>query len=153
MPRRTSNPAGQAAFRLLGERWTYLLLREIFFGVHRFGQLQRKLGIAPNVLASRLQELVEVGALERHRYRRDPDWYEYRLSPAGRELIPAIVMISRWGERHLDVPNQEGILRHRTCGRETDPRLACSECGKPMGPGDLDWEPAMEVADSPGASR
>lgn len=150
MSRRATNPAGQAAFRLLGERWTYLLLREIFFGVHRFGALQRNLGIAPNVLSSRLRELVRLGVLERRRYQRDPDWYEYRLSPGGEELVPAIVLISRWGERHLDVPNPQGVLRHRACGLETDPRLACSECGEPMGPADLDWEPA---ADEPRLAR
>jgi hypothetical protein len=62
------------ALEVLGDRWTFLILREAFFGVRRYGYFQRNLGIGRNVLAARLSALVEHGLLERVRYRTDPDW-------------------------------------------------------------------------------
>ena len=68
------------AVDVFSDRWTSLILREAFFGVRRYGQMQRKLGIAGNVLADRLRQLVADAMLERVRYRTDPDWFEYRLT-------------------------------------------------------------------------
>ena len=96
---------GTRALELLGERWTFLILRESFAGVRRFTELQRNLGIARNILAARLRTLVEEGVLERRRYRADPDRYDYVLTERGRALYPAIAAILRWGDEHLgDAP-------------------------------------------------
>ena len=75
----------------LSDRWTFLILREAFFGVRRYGQMQRNLGIARNVLADRLRQLVANGMFERVRYRTDPDWYEYRLTERALDVYPVIV--------------------------------------------------------------
>ena len=73
------------------DRRTFLILREAFFGVRRYGQMQRDLGIARNVLADRLRQLVANGMFERVRYRTDPDWYEYRLTERALDVYPVIV--------------------------------------------------------------
>lgn len=92
----------ERAFELFGDRWTLLIVREVFRGVHRFGRMQRRLGIARTVLSARLALLVEHGVLERRRYHADPDWYEYVLTERGAALYPAIAALSRWAGEHLD---------------------------------------------------
>src|ERR671937_1066698 len=117
-PVRPPRDAVGLAVDVLSDRWTFLILREAFFGVRRYGQMQRNLGIARNVLADRLRQLVSDGMFERVRYRTDPDWYEYRLTDRALDLYPAIVALMRWADRHLaeetGVPPIE--LIHRSCG-------------------------------------
>ena len=86
---------------VLGERWTFLIVREAFFGVRRFTELQRNLGIARNILSARLQTLTRSGILETIRYQQEPERYEYKLTAMGRDLYPAIVSIMRWGDEYL----------------------------------------------------
>jgi DNA-binding HxlR family transcriptional regulator len=124
------------AMDILGERWTFLILRESFYGVRRFSDMQRNLGIARNILSSRLQTLVAARILERRRYQDDPERYEYRLTPTGRDLYPAIIAIMRWGDEHLCGHNPPVQLRH-SCGELADPVLVCGHCGKPMHPHDV----------------
>ena len=115
---------------LVGEKWTLLILRETFFGVRRYGQLARTLGIPRPTLSARLRTLVDAGLLERVRYATDPDRHEYRLTEAGIDLFPSIVTLMRWGDKHL--AGAEGapiVLRHNDCGQIADPYLACRACG------------------------
>src|SRR3954470_14517502 len=102
---------------VLSDRWTFLILREAYFGTRRYGQMARNLGIARNVLAERLRRLVADGMLERVRYRTDPDWYEYRLTERALDLYPVIVGLMRWAQRHL-AGDEEIVaveLIHRSC--------------------------------------
>ena len=119
---------------VLSDRWTFLILREAFFGVRRYGEMQRNLGIARNVLADRLKQLVADGMFERVRYRTDPDWYEYRLTDRALDLYPVIVGLMRWAGRHLaDGEDMSALeLIHRGCGAPADPYLACSNCHEPI---------------------
>ena len=89
------------AMEILGERWTLLILRECFYGVKRFSVMQRNLGIARNILSSRLQMLVRTGILERRRYQDEPERFEYKLTEKGLGLYPAVVAIMRWGDEQL----------------------------------------------------
>jgi DNA-binding HxlR family transcriptional regulator len=141
LPKRNHTPthpprdAVELAVDVLSDRWTFLILREAFFGVRRYGQMQRNLGIARNILADRLRKLVADGMFERVRYRTDPDWYEYRLTERALDLYPAIVALMRWADRHLatDADDVEALeLIHRSCGRPADPYLACSHCHEPV---------------------
>src|SRR3712207_1915696 len=100
------------AMEILGERWTFLILREAFYGVRRFSDMQRNLGIARNILSSRLQTLVAAGILERRRYQEEPERYEYRLTACGRDLYPAVIAIMRWGDEHLYDDAAPVELRH-----------------------------------------
>jgi DNA-binding HxlR family transcriptional regulator len=119
------------ALALVGERWSLLILREAFFGVRRFGQLARNLGIPRPTLSSRLRTLVDAGLLERVLYASDPDRHEYRLTDTGRDLFGAIVALMRWGDAHLAGPEGPPIvLRHDVCGEIADPRLTCHHCGE-----------------------
>jgi DNA-binding HxlR family transcriptional regulator len=131
------------AMEVLGERWTFLILREAFYGVRRFSDMQRNLGIARNMLSTRLQTLVGAGVLERRLYQEEPARYEYRLTEAGRDLYPAIVTLMQWGDKHLQGElGPPVVLRHNTCGHVADPRLVCGHCGEELRPRDVTPEAA-----------
>jgi len=138
-PPSNDNP-GAAAIALLGERWNYLIAREIFFGTRRFGQLQRALGIAPNILTARLNTLVDAGMIVKQRYRVDPDWYEYHLADHAREVVPALLALAQWAEEHLDDQPTIRALRHTLCGELTTPVVTCNCCGEPLHARDLQPE-------------
>jgi DNA-binding HxlR family transcriptional regulator len=147
-PVRPPRDAVELAVDVVSDRWTFLILREAFFGVRRYGQMQRNLGIARNVLAERLRQLVSDGMLERVRYRTDPDWYEYRLTERALDLYPVIVGLMRWAERHLVSGDDAGVLDveliHRSCGKDAQPYLACSHCHEPLKARDI--EPMVRAA-------
>jgi DNA-binding HxlR family transcriptional regulator len=133
--------AVKRALDVLGDRWTFLVLREAFFGVRRYGYFQRNLGIGRNVLAARLSALVEHGLLERVRYRTDPDWYEYRLTEAGVDLFPAILTIKTWADRHLLDPKAQTLsVCHRICGAELTPVVVCEICREPVTAADVEFQ-------------
>lgn len=138
-PASKDNP-GAAAIALLGERWNYLIAREIFFGTRRFGQLQRALGIAPNILTARLNALVDAGMIVKRRYRIEPDWYEYHLAEHAHEVVPALLALAQWAEKHLDDQPTIRALRHTTCGELTTPVVTCDCCGEPLRARDLQPE-------------
>ena len=132
--------AVKRALDVLGDRWTFLVLREAFFGVRRYGFFQRNLGIGRNVLAARLSTLVEQGLLERVRYRTDPDWYEYRLTQTGLDLFPAILTIKAWADQHLlHLKDPKLHVRHRTCGAELTPVVVCENCREPVTAADVEF--------------
>jgi DNA-binding HxlR family transcriptional regulator len=89
------------ALEVVGERWTLLIVRDVFLGRRRFDQLQESLGIARNVLTDRLNRLVEEGILERVPYSERPVRYEYRLTSKGLELNVALTALRQWGDKHL----------------------------------------------------
>ena len=133
------------AMEILGERWTILILREAFYGVRRFSDIQRNLGIARNILSARLHALVASGILERRRYQEEPERFEYRLTAMGRDLYPAIIAIMRWGDEHLSEEGPPVVLRH-SCGHLADPVLVCAHCRAELDPHDVTPEPAESPA-------
>jgi len=136
---------------LVGERWTFLVLRDIFLGLHRFEELQRDLGIARNVLSARLERLVAEDVLTKVPYSERPPRYEYRLTDKGLDLWPAIVELLRWGDRHAAPNGPPVILRHEGCGGELGERRVCTRCGEPLGAREVRPEPgpgALRVAAS-----
>ncbi|MCW3038929.1 MAG: transcriptional regulator, HxlR family [Solirubrobacterales bacterium] len=117
------------SLEVVGERWTLLILRNAFLGVRRFEDMQRNLGVARNVLTTRLERLVEEGVLERRVYQDRPVRHEYVLTDKGHDLWPVISALMAWGDRHA--PNPDGpptIVRHRDCGGILDDRV-CQKCG------------------------
>jgi DNA-binding HxlR family transcriptional regulator len=88
------------ALEIVGERWTLLIVRDVFLGLRRFDQLQESLGIARNVLTDRLNRLVEEGILERVAYSERPTRYEYRLTEKGLELNVALTALRQWGDKY-----------------------------------------------------
>ncbi len=98
---------------VLGERWTFLILREATLGVTRFAQFRDSLGIAPDVLTERLATLVEYGVLERVGYQEPGSRSRsaYVLTPAGRELSVVLAALQQWGDEHLPWPEGPSMLR------------------------------------------
>jgi DNA-binding HxlR family transcriptional regulator len=124
----TQNCAIARSLSFLGERWALLILRELFFGRARFDEIQRQLGVAPNMLSARLTTLVEEGIVERRPYSSHPGRFEYRLTEKGRELQPVLLELLAWGTRHVvDEPPLEVV--HTECDHVMHPVETCSHCG------------------------
>lgn len=122
------------AMEILGERWTVVVLREVFLRIRRFDDIQRHSGIPRQVLTNRLARLVNEGILEKVPYRAPGERtrHEYRLTAKGLELQPILVAIAQWGDRHLAGP--EGTpneIVHRDCGALVDVELRCAD-GHPI---------------------
>ena len=120
------------ALEFVGERWTLLILRDAFLGTRRFDDFQRNLGVARNILQSRLQRLVDEGVLRRERYQERPERFEYRLTRKGVDLWPIIVALMKWGDKHAAPNGPPVVLRHKGCGGELDDHRICSVCGHPV---------------------
>ncbi|MFB4268725.1 winged helix-turn-helix transcriptional regulator [Nonomuraea sp. GTA35] len=86
---------------MIGDRWSLLIVRDVLDGIRRFSELQRNLGLAKNILASRLRELVAQGILEMVPATDGSAYQEYALTAKGRELFAVIVALRKWGEAHL----------------------------------------------------
>jgi DNA-binding HxlR family transcriptional regulator len=114
---------------LVGEKWSLVVLREVFSGVRRFDDLRRRTGAPRQVLSARLGTLVDAGLLRRHPYQepgqRKRD--EYRLTAAGMDLYPVLVALQSWGDRYLDQPTGGPIveLTHKDCGEQVEVALRC----------------------------
>ena len=113
--------------------WDLQVIREAFFGVQRFDDFQRALGIGRGVLAERLRNLVDEGILERRKYQDRPERFEYVLTEKGRDLYPIFLAMMRWGERGLDDAERTSIvLTHVPCGHRTLPGTVSAHVGLPV---------------------
>jgi DNA-binding HxlR family transcriptional regulator len=117
------------ALEVVGERWTLLILRDVFLGIRRFEDLQRDLGVARNVLQARLERLVENGILVKRPYQERPVRCEYRLTEKGADLWPVLVALLSWGDRYTLDGERPMVLQHRGCGGGLDDRRRCTVCG------------------------
>jgi DNA-binding HxlR family transcriptional regulator len=134
---------------IIGEVWTPLILRDLFWGIRRFEDLQADLGIARNILSDRLRTLVDHGIVTKEPYQDRPVRHEYRLTEKGRDLAPVLLALLAWGDKWMsDEPPVP--LRHLTCGELTTPVMTCEVCGEPLRSRDLRFErsdaPSEEVA-------
>jgi DNA-binding HxlR family transcriptional regulator len=128
------------ALEIVGEWWTFHVLRDAFLGVRRFDDFQRSLGVARNVLNARLQRLVESGVLERRRYQERPERYEYRLTEKGIDLWPVIVSLIQFGDRYYAPDGPPLILKHKRCGGRVDAHRICNRCGERLTARDVTGE-------------
>ena len=118
------------ALAIVGERWSLLIIRDIFLGLRRFDEIQANLGIARNVLQARLTRLVDEGVLERRLYHERPPRNEYRLTEKGLDLWPTVIALMSWGDRHAPPPGGPAVLiYHEGCGGALDDRRICTVCG------------------------
>ena len=117
----------------IGDWWSPLILRDLFLGLQRFDDLVEDLGISRNLLTRRLKSLMENGVVERAAYQQRPIRYEYRLTEAGRDFVPAILALTAWGDRWARPKEGSPILFvHETCGHKFRPTVSCPACGKPI---------------------
>jgi DNA-binding HxlR family transcriptional regulator len=118
------------ALELVGERWTLLILRNaLFAGSTRYGEFQRSLGIATNILQNRLDGLVAAGIMERRSGREHPEVPEYVLTSKGRDFAPALVALTEWGDRWAAPDGPPILYRHATCGSAVHVDVQCAQCG------------------------
>jgi DNA-binding HxlR family transcriptional regulator len=116
---------------LIGDWWSPLIIRDLFLDIVRFDELVEDLGISRNLLTRRLKSLAGKGVIERKVYQRRPARYEYRLTEAGRDLVPAILALTAWGDRWAQPKEGSPILFvHKTCGQQFQPRVSCPACGE-----------------------
>ena len=146
-PFEAQNCSIAGALAIVGERWTLLVLREVLLGRRRFQEIKRNTGIATNILTDRLQTLVDHGVLERRPYGAQPESYEYVPTHKGRDVVPVLVALMQWGDRHIAQDGPSRVLVHADCGHDADPELFCSHCHEQLGAG------ALRVRPGPGADE
>ena len=124
----SANCAIGATIGLIGERPTFLVLREAFNGVRRFADMQRRTGMPRQVLSDRLARLVGEGLLRKVGYQEDGQRrrYEYRLTEKGLDLYPVLVALMEWGDQHaVGSAGPQVLLRHRDCGEPVRLQMSC----------------------------
>jgi len=127
------------ALAVVGDRWTVLILRELFLGATRFDDFQAQTGMSSHLLSARLKRLEEDGVIARRLYSERPPRHEYRLTDKGLDLYPLLLSLKSWGEKWGGF--EQGaepalVIVHRQCGHETGLKLSCPSCGEPFGPRD-----------------
>ncbi len=121
------------SLEVIGERWSLLIVRDVFNGNRRFGEMQTSLGVARNVLSARLQRLVDEDILERRPYQENPLRYEYFLTEKGLDLWPTLIALLNWGDRYSPSPGgPPKLIRHKICGGSVSDRGVCEECGQTL---------------------
>ncbi|MEM8705248.1 MAG: helix-turn-helix domain-containing protein [Actinomycetota bacterium] len=135
----------QRTLDVIGDRWTLLIIRDLFRGVRRFSRIQEDLGIAKNLLTDRLSDLVRAGIVEKVPYQDRPVRYEYKLTEMGRALSPALVAMMRWGDRWMSGGLAPTELVHDVCGTRLELQPWCTTCNEPVAP--------VDIASRPGPGR
>ena len=143
-----------ATLAAVGDRWTLLILRDLFRGVRRFEHLRSGLGIARNLLTDRLQRLVDLEIVHRVPYQDRPVRHEYRLTAKGTDLSPALVALMHWGDRWYAVDVPPTLLVHDSCGTQLDQAVSCPACHEPVGPQHIRSRPGPgRMTETTGADR
>lgn len=130
-----------ATLDVIGDRWSLLVLRDVFRGGHRFSEIQAALGIAKNLLSDRLNRLVDHGLLERVPYQDRPVRYEYRLTAKGADLSPALIALMGWGDRWYADRGAPRVLVHDECGEAVELSVRCPRCDDRLGPAQIRSRP------------
>lgn len=121
------------AGELIGDGWTLMLLRELFWRSTRYEQLAENTGMASNVLAQRLRKLVDNGIVTKTVVENDARRFDYTLTPKGLDLFPVVMAVMAWGDRWSSGDAGPLIdLHHKVCGQKTRPGTVCSACGEPL---------------------
>ncbi|WP_284734602.1 winged helix-turn-helix transcriptional regulator [Sphingosinicella terrae] len=138
-----------AALEAVGERWSFLILRGAFNGLHHFEEFQTTLGIARNILSNRLVRLVENGILERVPDAADRRKVSYRLTDKGRDLLPVLLSLRQWGERWLSGKPSNPVLVDRLSRQPIQPMSVRAADGRVLGLNELEWIDRSEVPPAP----
>ncbi len=125
---------------IIGDRWSFMVVREAFFGVRRFDELQTALGISPNILANRLSKFIQNGILIKIPYQDTPPRYEYKLTNMGRDLFGPFIAMLEWGDQWLSNNLPPLLLTHKVCRNDFRPCVICSHCGEAIIPQQVRYE-------------
>ncbi|MFF5075517.1 winged helix-turn-helix transcriptional regulator [Actinoplanes sp. NPDC000266] len=124
------------ALEIVGDRWTLLIVRELFYAQQRFTAIVQNTGAPRDIAAARLRKLVEHDVVAREQYSERPPRYEYRLTAAGRDLAPVLLTLKRWGHEHVRHGDDPVRFDH-TCGHEFVAEVHCTACGDALERGKL----------------
>jgi DNA-binding HxlR family transcriptional regulator len=137
-----------AALEAVGERWSFLILRGVFNGLHHFEEFQSTLGIARNILSNRLARLVDHGILERQQDPADRRKVAYRLTQKGRELLPVLIALRQWGERWVSGVPSNPVLVDKQSRLPVAPMAVRAADGRALTLDELDWLDRSEIGQS-----
>ena len=127
------NCSAARTLEIVGERWSLLILRDAMFaGSTRFTEFQRELGIAPNILSSRLDRFVDAGLMRTRRLKDENAAHEYVLTDKGLDLHSVIIALTAWGDRWAAPQGPPIIYQHESCGGQVHQRLICEDCGNTL---------------------
>lgn len=122
---------------VIGDRWSLMIIRDAFDDIRRFSEFQKNLGVAKNILASRLKALVEVGVFDIRPASDGSAYKEYVLTERGREIFPVVVSLRQWGERFLFKPQEtRSVLMDNESGEPLMRIDVRSSSGQKLGPSD-----------------
>ena len=128
-----------AALEVVGDRWSLLVVRELLYGQQKFNEIVNNTGAARDILAVRLRKLEEHGVLDREPYSDHPLRYTYRLTAAGRALLPVLLTLKQWGQDHVRSGQPDSVrLIHRQCDHEVVAQVHCHACGEHLASRDLE---------------
>jgi DNA-binding HxlR family transcriptional regulator len=137
MPAADPRPCSIAsALSLVGEKWTLLVIREIGYGVVRFGDIARNTGAPRDILTTRLRRLEEAGIVRRRPYQEHPPRFEYHLTRAGEELRPVLLSLHQWGDRWAS--DSPPLVFEHACGHDLELAHTCRACGRAVTGRDVD---------------
>ena len=127
------------ALEVVGERWSVLIIRDaLFAGASRYSEFQQRLGIATNILQARLDGFVEAGIMERVP---SSERHEYVLTEKGRDLAPALMALTEWGDRWAAPHGPPILYRHTTCGSPVGIEIDCETCRRVHDPTEVQVRP------------
>lgn len=125
--------------QIIGDRWSFLVIREFFYGVRRFDEFQSRLGIATNILADRLQRLTEEGIATKRQYQERPARFEYVMTEMGLDLYGSMLVMMHWGDKWLSGGKPPLTLRHGNCDHDFHAKVVCDQCGEELDPHDTSY--------------
>jgi DNA-binding HxlR family transcriptional regulator len=117
---------------IIGEWWTLLILRDIFYEVTRFNLLREHLGISRKILTNRLNTLTANEIIKRRKYQDNPPRFDYTLTEKGRELFPVIISLMHWGNKWIYNNEDIPIQLFDDKGKEISPVLINKNSGEPI---------------------
>ena len=124
---------------IIGDWWSLLIVRDALRGIRRFGEFQRSLGIAKNMLATRLKQLVDEGILTLQPASDGSAWQEYVLTDKGRALQTVLVALSQWGNAHLFAEGETGTVLVDSKNRKPLKKLVMvAQDGRVLGDGEVE---------------
>lgn len=136
-PRLVADSVAEALV-VVRDKWTFLVVRELFFGVSRFTDLENNLGVARNALSQRLKGMLESGLIKRKQYSEFPPRFSYHFTEKGRDLYGVSVALMQWGDRWL-VENPPLSLRHKLDHGAVEQVIRCKECGETLSVFDVEY--------------
>lgn len=133
-PQESSTPLFDEIVRIIGDRWSALIIRSIFTNLNSYQDICDDTGMATNILAERLQILAKKGIIKKNRS-------VYKLTPKGLAIYPILLALMEWGDKYY--ATEEGpplYLTHKTCDNTLKGQIACSECGEGITMQDIEFE-------------